>query len=122
MTKAEHWTVKFWRPFCAITYLIINIFDFIIAPLVNFYFFGHESGMHYIQWSPMTLQGGGTFHIAFGAILGVTAWSRGQEKIAGVNYPREDRSYYDRGREQEVNKVYIHDLKKVPTPETNKEL
>lgn len=32
-------------------------------------------------WSPLTLQGAGLFHLAMGGILGVTAWSRGQEKM-----------------------------------------
>jgi len=36
------------------------------------------------QWVPITLQGGGLFHVAMGAVLGVAAWSRGQEKLAGV--------------------------------------
>jgi hypothetical protein len=34
-----------------------------------------------IQWSPLTLLSGGVFHAAMGAVLGVAAWSRGQEKI-----------------------------------------
>ena len=37
------------------------------------------------QWAPITLQGGGLFHVAMGAVLGVSAWSRGQEKMAGVS-------------------------------------
>jgi hypothetical protein len=35
------------------------------------------------QWLPITLQGGGLYHIALGAILGVAAYGRSQEKIAG---------------------------------------
>jgi hypothetical protein len=37
-----------------------------------------------VQWSPLTLQGAGLFHLAMGAVLGIAAWSRGQEKIQGV--------------------------------------
>jgi hypothetical protein len=33
-------------------------------------------------WVPLTLQGNGMFHVAFGAILGVAAFTRGQEKVA----------------------------------------
>jgi hypothetical protein len=33
-------------------------------------------------WVPLTLQGNGMFHIAFGAILGVGAFAKGQEKVA----------------------------------------
>jgi hypothetical protein len=36
------------------------------------------------QWMPLTLQGAGLFHLAMGAVLGIAAWSRGQEKIQGV--------------------------------------
>jgi hypothetical protein len=36
------------------------------------------------QWVPITLQGGGLFHVAMGAVLGVTAYGRTQEKVAGV--------------------------------------
>lgn len=35
-------------------------------------------------WEPLTLAASGLFHLAFGAILGVTAWTRGQEKIERV--------------------------------------
>jgi hypothetical protein len=33
-------------------------------------------------WSPLTLQGSGLFHLAFGSILGIAAWTHGQERIA----------------------------------------
>jgi hypothetical protein len=39
------------------------------------------------QWQPLTLIGAGLFHMAMGAVLGITAWSRGQEKIAGCATP-----------------------------------
>ena len=38
--------------------------------------------MTYIAWQSLTLSNGGLIHLAFGAILGVSAWTRGQEKIA----------------------------------------
>jgi len=34
------------------------------------------------QWQPLSLQGGGLLHIAFGAIMGITSWGRTQEKLA----------------------------------------
>jgi hypothetical protein len=37
------------------------------------------------QWVPITLQGGGLFHVAMGAVLGVSAFGRTQEKIAGAS-------------------------------------
>jgi hypothetical protein len=36
-----------------------------------------------VQWNPLTLQGAGLFHIAMGAVLGIAAFGRTQEKIAG---------------------------------------
>jgi hypothetical protein len=32
----------------------------------------------------MSLQFGGLVHIAFGAILGISAWTRGQEKLENI--------------------------------------
>jgi hypothetical protein len=37
------------------------------------------------QWQPLTLQGAGFYHITMATVLGITAWSRGQEKMAGVD-------------------------------------
>jgi hypothetical protein len=37
------------------------------------------------QWNPLTLQGAGLFHIAMGAVLGLAAWGRTQEKLGGAN-------------------------------------
>jgi hypothetical protein len=36
------------------------------------------------QWVPITLQGGGLFHVAMGGVLGVSAYGRTQEKVAGA--------------------------------------
>ena len=36
------------------------------------------------QWVPITLQGGGLFHVAMGAVLGVSAYGRTQEKLNGA--------------------------------------
>ena len=37
------------------------------------------------QWVPITLQGGGLFHVAMGAVLGVSAYGRTQEKLNGAS-------------------------------------
>jgi hypothetical protein len=37
------------------------------------------------QWNPLTLQGAGLFHIAMGAVLGIAAFGRTQEKLGGAN-------------------------------------
>ena len=36
-------------------------------------------------WQPITLQGAGLFHLSMGAIIGVAAWGRTQEKLNGAN-------------------------------------
>lgn len=98
LQSGENWLNRTWRPMAAIVYLLICLFDFIVAP--------SWSGMHTPtaaqlalaakgldpqvgailvaskeQWQPLTLQGGGLFHVAFGAILGVAAWTRGAAQI-----------------------------------------
>ena len=94
----ETWLNRTWRPIAAIAYLVICLFDFVIAPA----FMGvHSSNIVQLAqslkgldpavaiaiiqnrtpWQPLTLQGGGLFHVAFGAILGVTAWTRGSAQI-----------------------------------------
>ena len=35
-------------------------------------------------WEPITLKEGGFYHLAMAAIIGVAAWTRGQEKIQKI--------------------------------------
>ena len=82
--KEEDWMTKKWRPMMAIVYMAINIFDFIVGPIIyNLLQFWTE-GQNISAYTPLTLQGGGLIHIAFGAILGISAWTRGQEKVAAI--------------------------------------
>ena len=66
------------------TYMIICILDFAIFPVLWSIIQATHSGTVSTQWDPITLRGAGLFHMAMGAILGIAAWSRGQEKINGV--------------------------------------
>jgi hypothetical protein len=89
ISKAEEdWMTKKWRPMMAIMYMIACIFDFVMFPImftaVQFWE-TQAANDAFRQWAPITLQGGGLFHVAMGAVLGVSAWSRGQEKMAGVS-------------------------------------
>jgi hypothetical protein len=36
------------------------------------------------QWNPLTLLSGGVFHAAMGAVLGISAFTRGKEKIEKI--------------------------------------
>lgn len=84
----ETWFTKRWRPAMAWSYMIICLFDFIIAPVLWSVFMATYKGNVTEAWSPLTLQGAGLFHLAMGAILGVTAWSRGQEKMTAFGVDR----------------------------------
>ena len=65
-------------------YMIICILDFAIFPILWSILQAYYDGQVVNQWDPLTLKGAGLFHMAMGAVLGVAAWSRGQEKMAGV--------------------------------------
>jgi hypothetical protein len=73
----ESWIKQYWRPAIAWQYLAVCLFDFIIFPAAYMYFSQQ-------QWNPITLKEGGFYHLAMAAIIGVAAWTRGQEKIIRV--------------------------------------
>jgi hypothetical protein len=82
--KQEDWMTSKWRPLMAVTYMITILFDFVVGPilynLLQYWNPGQAVGM----WVPLTLQGGGLYHISMGAILGIAAFSRGKEKVAEI--------------------------------------
>lgn len=83
----EDWMNKKWRPAMGWMYMIVCIFDFILFPVMfTIVQFWEKEAINdaFRQWQPITLTGAGLFHMAMGAVLGITAWSRGQEKINGV--------------------------------------
>lgn len=87
--KKEDWMNKKWRPAMGWMYMAVCIFDFIVAPILwaVIQFWETQSvNDAFRQWQPITLQGAGLFHMAMGAILGVAAWGRTQEKLIGTNY------------------------------------
>ena len=82
--KKEDWMNSKWRPMMGWTYMVTCIFDFVVAPILWSVIQAVANGQVSNQWQPLTLQGAGLYHIAMGAVLGVTAWSRGQEKMSGT--------------------------------------
>ena len=85
--EGEHWMKSFWRPMMGFLYMFICAFDFIIAPMLSMAMPLYlktlgATTVTYTQWQSLTLANGGLIHLAFGAILGITAYTRGQEKIA----------------------------------------
>ena len=86
--KKEDWLQNKWRPSIAWLYMAVCAFDFIIGPIfftiVQFWETSVANDA-FRQWAPMTLQGGGLFHISMCAVLGVSAHGRTQEKLAVTN-------------------------------------
>jgi hypothetical protein len=80
----EHWIRKYWRPAMAWQYLAVCLFDFIIAPIMTMSLYKFLGGT-YVPWDPITLKEGGFYHLSMAAIVGVAAWTRGQEKITKLN-------------------------------------
>ena len=76
----EPWYRK-WRSAMGWMYMLVCVFDFIIAPILwaILEFKMHQSVP--VQWNPLTLQGAGLFHMAMGAILGISSYGRTKEKL-----------------------------------------
>lgn len=67
-------------------YMAVCICDFIIFPVLwSIVQAVDNQGVVTSQWHPLTLEGAGLFHMAMGAVLGIAAFGRTQEKLAGVN-------------------------------------
>jgi hypothetical protein len=84
---AEDFMTSKWRPMMAVMYMVTCVFDFVLFPILwsGIQFWETEAANDaFRQWNPITLGSGGLFHVAMGAVLGVSAWSRGQEKMAGA--------------------------------------
>lgn len=82
--KKEDWMNAKWRPMMGWIYMVTCSCDFILFPVL-WSILQSTTGAAVTQWNPITLQGAGLYHLAMGAVLGVAAWSRGQEKMAGVS-------------------------------------
>ena len=83
--KKEDWMNSKWRPMMGWLYMAVCAFDFVLFPIM---WSMVQAIMHHpqmTQWQPLTLQGAGLFHIAMGAVLGIAALGRTQEKMAGAN-------------------------------------
>lgn len=96
--SVDNYLKELWRPMMAWFYAIIVLFDFLVAPiLLGIYTINTKQ--NYIPWQPLTIQGGGMFHVAMGAVLGISAWSRGREKerdlYAERRYLAQDYDDYD---------------------------
>lgn len=80
---------RYWRPAMAWLYFAIILMDFFIFPIVTTVFSEGQA-----QWNPITLQGGGLFHVAMSAIVASTAFGRSLEKM---NQYKLDQQYMSQG-------------------------
>lgn len=77
----EHWAKSYWRPAMGWLYMLICLVDFVVFPAISM-FLPIVTKLPYIAWQSLSLSNGGLIHMAFGAILGVAAYGRTQEKVA----------------------------------------
>ena len=83
-SKKEDWMNSKWRPMMGWMYMVVCMMDMVVFPILwsLLQTFTHTQ---ITQWNPLTLQGAGLFHIAMGAVLGIAAFGRTQEKLNGAN-------------------------------------
>lgn len=82
--EKEDWMQQKWRPAMGWMYMLVCVTDFVIFPVLWSLIQVIGGGKVETQWSPITLQGAGLFHMAMGAVLGIAAFGRTQEKMAGA--------------------------------------
>lgn len=83
--KKEDWMNSKWRPAMGWMYMLVCTMDFVGFPVLWSLLQSMSHGAVNVQWQPLTLQGAGLFHIAMGAVLGLAAYGRTQEKLNGAN-------------------------------------
>jgi hypothetical protein len=84
-SENEHWMNSKWRPMMGWMYMAVCSCDFMVFPVLWSLLQTLSHGQVTSQWQPLTLQGAGLFHIAMGAVLGIAAYGRTQEKLGGAN-------------------------------------
>ncbi|CAB5220667.1 Holin of 3TMs, for gene-transfer release [uncultured Caudovirales phage] len=82
-SEAEHWVNSKWRPAMGWMYMIVCTMDMVIFPII-WSIAQVLTKQPITQWDPLTLRGAGLFHMAMGAVLGIAAFGRTQEKVVGA--------------------------------------
>lgn len=85
--ESSDWINKKWRPAMGWMYMMVCVFDFIIFPImftIVQFWETQAANDAFRQWTPITLHGAGLFHMAMGAVLGITAYGRTKEKLEGA--------------------------------------
>lgn len=78
------WINKKWRPVMGWVYMMTCTCDFVVFPVLWSVLQALSNGQVTSQWQPLTLQGAGLYHLAMGAVLGIAAYGRTKEKVAGA--------------------------------------
>lgn len=85
-TGDDTWMQTHWRPMMAWQYLVVCLFDFMLAPIcLGWYAYITKTPI--ITWVPLTVQGGGLYHLAMGAIVGITSYGKSQERMTLIQSP-----------------------------------
>lgn len=72
-----------WTYLMGLTYMIVNIADFVVFPImftIVQFWETQATNDAFRQWVPLTLTNGGFIHIAFAAILGISAFNKEEKK------------------------------------------
>jgi heme/copper-type cytochrome/quinol oxidase subunit 2 len=72
-----------WTYLMGLTYMIVNIADFVVFPIMYTivqFWEAEAANDAFRQWVPLTLTNGGFIHIAFAAILGISAFNKEEKK------------------------------------------
>jgi len=85
--KKEDWMNSKWRPMMGWMYMCVCFMDFVGFPVLWSLLQALDHGSVNSQWQPLTLQGAGLFHLAMGAVIGISAYGRTQEKLGGAAGP-----------------------------------
>ena len=72
-----------WTYLMGLTYMIVNLADFVAFPIMYTivqFWETQAANDAFRQWIPLTLTNGGFIHIAFAAILGISAFNKEEKK------------------------------------------
>ncbi len=73
----------------AYSYMLIIMFDFVFGPIFWGIIQFHGAFEMVTQWEPLTLRASGIFHATICSVLGISAFTRGKEKIESLRISKE---------------------------------
>lgn len=81
----QPWFNRYWRPAMLWQYFAVCISDFLLLPIV----FQAVNVLNNttVQWDPITLRGGGMYHVSMLGIIGIYIWGKSQERLQMMRDP-----------------------------------